>query len=136
MRRPRLDISGIDTASVVTWYRDNDERDQGEMVVWLDNEDRVSGFELSYARWPRGHEHIAEWTAGKPLLIGEVDTGEHSGDHGPRRHMSPVVRRIANPDPATVKELFTYFTRNAGVLPVAHRTAIGRILADALERRV
>lgn len=126
----RLREDGEGGSRTVFWYQDDSSLDLGELVFWLDPAGAVEEFHLSYARWPRGKEHLAEWRRGGILRIGEVESGDADGGYGTmRRNMTPIVRRHAAVDPAILAEVRSYFERQATVLSERQREGIAAVLA-------
>ena len=115
-----------------TWYRDTSERGGGELILWLDPQDRVVAFQLSLEEWPSLQHHVADWQEGSALRIGTVDE-EPASDH-PGLRPTPILRFPNSPtneprDSAT--RLLDYFRQNAHTIHPNHRHQIALILSES-----
>ena len=111
------------------WYQDDTLTGAGELVLWMDRQRRVVGFELSHTGWPHGKEHVAEWSPATGLRMGEVESGDAPA--GLRRDASSLVRRLHAPNPAILRDMLRYFDSHSGLLDPAHRQAISGVLHEA-----
>jgi hypothetical protein len=117
----------------VLWYQDTSARESGELVLHT-SAGAVTWFQLTYARWPNGHEQVAEWRSGGELQLGEVPS-ERSHDGEGRKHAaSALVRRYADPPLPVLRELTEYFQKESGVLAKQHREEIESVLRSAIQQ--
>ncbi len=112
------------------WYRDTSERGGGELMVWLDPQDRIVAFQLSLEEWPSLRHFVAEWRAGAAARIGHVDEDEPRHSPGIRR--APIMRFGRSEDREAADLLLRYFHDNAGSLCPQHRQVISSVLGEAV----
>jgi hypothetical protein len=113
-------------------YVSHGELDSGHLVLHLDVERDVVGFELAYDRFLSQRELFAEWDRSTGLRIGEVDSHGRTDTLGPRPRMSPIVRPYRSVSAADVGKLLGYVERSSEPLAPHHRQAVVAVLRDAL----
>src|SRR5688572_22794234 len=111
------------------WYRDTAPRGGGELMVWLDPQDRIVAFQLSHEEWPSMRHYVAEWHAGAAARIGHVDEGEPT--RRPRMRPAPLMRFGTGRNPDAADRLLRYFYDNAASLRPQHRQVISSVLGEA-----
>jgi hypothetical protein len=113
-------------------YVSHGELDTGHLVLHLNRERDVAGFELAYDRFQGPYELFAEWDRAAGLRVGEVDTHGRADTLGPRPRMSPIIRPHRRASAADLRQLLEYVERSAELLTPHHRHAVVAVLRDAL----
>jgi len=115
------------------WYRDPN--GGGDLLLWVDQADRVTGFHLTQARRIKQQvvELAAVWQEGAALSLGLVDSGEREGGRAKR---SPVIRRLPALDPELVRGMLAYLEQEAAAGPVEpqYAQAVAAVLRGALRQ--
>jgi hypothetical protein len=120
-----------DPAGLTLAYVSHGERDTGHLVLQLDGDRDVAGFELAYDRFLGGAELYAVWDRVTGLRVGEVERLGRANAGRPRPGMSPLVQ-YRRPSAADPGRLLGYVERSAGPLAPHHRQAVVGVLRSAL----
>lgn len=110
-------VAQPDTDSRRRWFSDDD----FDLIVWLDPQGGIRGFQLCYDR--RGVERSLTWTSAQGYFHNRVDDGESD----PTKNRSPILVADGRFDAARVA---SSFEANGEKLPAEIRTFV----TDKLER--
>lgn len=122
----KQDQPGFETV----WFWDTTDRGGGELLLWLDSDGEIDGFQLSYEQWPSGRHNVCQWKRSSGLQTGLVDEG--SG--GMRLAKQSSIMRFSDVVDQKVLALLTrYFRSNASILSDPFRELIGSVLTAAAE---
>jgi hypothetical protein len=127
----RQDQSGFRIAC----FRDVAAHCRGELLLWMDWQDRIVAFQLFHEARPTSPVHRAEWCSGTELRIG-MAKDQRMSDRSTGRNPSVMARLTVKGkdgdgrDPEVAGQLLAYFQANAMALESKHRRVIHWILGE------
>ena len=115
------------------WYHDTSPREQGELVLHIDEAGALDWFQLTHTKWPHGREHVAEWKRGTELHLGSVASESPAHGAGGYRASSPTITRYSDLPHDILLEMTDYFLKHAQTLEEEVREGIARVLWGAMQ---